>query len=683
MVIEIYSESVYNTYSEQDKIAINLKITFPAEKRSQIFLELMDYINQIQEDQIDSIKINNIKLTHEEIELFILLKSIFFKISNIDLRINCKMGNDLCLYDEFRPFTSNFGLTEFFDVVSNQNYQFEENLKSYPFECRKCLKQMIKLKSKIQNLFKKSALNGYLEEKYGKINFNLNFYVHLLNSLSKLDLGKPEPSQLLTSLKKRSEYLILNDIYKIQILEDEIEKKLDYKVEIQLNQKSKQIYDSLDSFLQKKITNINLDLNNNLGEKIEHLNISIKDLIKNYLPELKIDNIEKLGLLFSIKFLNLSHIFPLLNDPYIEELFLDEQEQSIYIEHQKYGKCNTSIILSQSEIDAIITHVKLESKLKLDEDHPNLIYVMQNNYFYSRISIDIFPNHWKNISLDIRKLNNSIFDVFDLLEFNTLDSEIIVFFIFVILFRVNITIAGEINSGKTTLLNALDLLTPSNFRKIYVEDTIETIEIPYKESFQLKYISQHESKDERISKERDIYQLLHRSGDYIFLGEILTKEETRALFHCLSVGLRGIQTTHSRDIKSLLNRWIIHYSINKICLNDLGIVVIMKKIGHHRIIQSISEINYDIQNNLLQISPIFRYDPKDRSWKEIKNFLQLKFVKKVQKYIYFSEKEYNWIKIFLDAHFDTLLRKERKGKYNSFKEAYSILFKKYPYLGGI
>ena len=68
----------------------------------------------------------------------------------------------------------------------------------------------------------------------------------------------------------------------------------------------------------------------------------------------------------------------------------------------------------------------------------------------------------------------------------------------------------------------------------------------------------------------------------IILGEILSKLETVALFHCLSAGLRGFQTTHASSIQGLINRWLIHFQIDKTCLNDLDIIVMMRKIGNKR-----------------------------------------------------------------------------------------------------
>ena len=101
-----------------------------------------------------------------------------------------------------------------------------------------------------------------------------------------------------------------------------------------------------------------------------------------------------------------------------------------------------------------------------------------------------------------------------------------------------------------------------------MENVIESLNQSKFNRHQLKYQvdSLAEGKEQIYSKQNQIKKLLHRTPDIIYLGEILTKEEAEAMFHCLAAGLKGFQTIHSNDINSLLNRFLYHFKIDLSCL---------------------------------------------------------------------------------------------------------------------
>ncbi|MHA1776237.1 MAG: ATPase, T2SS/T4P/T4SS family [Promethearchaeota archaeon] len=347
----------------------------------------------------------------------------------------------------------------------------------------------------------------------------------------------------------------------------------------------------------------------------------------------------------------------------IEEIFIDEIETPLYINHQRYGRLESDLMLSNVEIEAIKTYVCLESKKRLDLEHPNVMHVFQSKYFYARFSVDIYPSHWKNIAIDIRNLKKKTLTLLDLVNLKTLNIEIASFILFSVYFRINITIVGEVNSGKTTLLNAIDMYAPSHFRKIYVEENIETLGKINNLSHQLKYIVKPEAL-EKDSKQKQIYKLLHRSGDFIILGEILSNLETHAMFHCLSAGLKGLQTTHASSINGLINRWIFHYNINQSCLNDLGIIILMKRTNHQRFIHSIYQIVYIPVLKEIKILKLFNFDFQEHRWK--KNALQIQeFLDNKYKNIFILKR--NQLQSILDKIKEVIIELNNNKKFNFFQ----------------
>jgi hypothetical protein len=85
--------------------------------------------------------------------------------------------------------------------------------------------------------------------------------------------------------------------------------------------------------------------------------------------------------------------------------------------------------------------------------------------------------------------------------------------------------------------------------------------------------------------------MLHRSPDWIFLGEIQTKEHTLAMFQAIHAGLKGLMTCHSSSPHELIKRWILQYKIHPSSITSINFIVGMKKeIKDKKIIRSLNEV---------------------------------------------------------------------------------------------
>jgi len=370
---------------------------------------------------------------------------------------------------------------------------------------------------------------------------------------------------------------------------------------------------------------------------------------------------EKIAYITALHKLNLQKIFPLLVDDFIEEIFLDSPNKKIYLNHQKFGRCRTDIKFDLNDIERLKTFLRIYSGKRLDYSNPSIKVVIKNKYFYCRFAIDVEPIQVNNFALDIRKLNKNILTIQDLLKNRTLNPTIASFLYLLIIRRVNITVTGETDTGKTTLINALDLLAPKEFRKIYVENVIESLNQSKYERHQLKYKvdSLSDQSNHQSSKQTQIKNLLHRTPDIIYLGEILTKNEAEAMFHCLAAGLRGFQTIHSNDIDSLINRIIYHFNIDKLCLKDLGLIILMKKNREKRFIDSISEIHEDLNKNSEVYKNLFKYDPHLKKWDALRNLYESNIVKILRKYEDLQKEKFEILFHLYRDVFDTLQKIEK------------------------
>ncbi|TFG21848.1 MAG: hypothetical protein EU532_14875 [Promethearchaeota archaeon] len=401
-------------------------------------------------------------------------------------------------------------------------------------------------------------------------------------------------------------------------------------------------------FNEKYIKNLLNDIIRNF--ELININeiIKLEDLIEiytekalNYIKgkyQLSDSILNKIALYASLKRINLFKIFPFLIDDYVEEIFLDSPNENIYLNHQRFGRCKTKISFNFVEIERLKTFLRVYSNKRLDYSSPSNKLVIKNKFFYCRFAIDVSPIVLNEFALDIRKLNKNVMTIQDLLKNNTLNPEMAAFLYFNVLRRVNFTVTGETNTGKTTLINALDLMVPKEFRKIYVEDINESIDQIRYGRHQLRFrVNSVDEPNHKFSKQNQIKTLLHRTPDIIYLGEILTIDEAKAMFHCLAAGLKGFQTIHANDINSLINRFLYHFKIDKSCLNDLNIIILMKKYHNQRKIVSISEID---ENNT-KISHIFSYNTQLNKHElssnlfESKNIIQLRKYENISKDFFF------------------------------------------------
>ena len=79
------------------------------------------------------------------------------------------------------------------------------------------------------------------------------------------------------------------------------------------------------------------------------------------------------------------------------------------------------------------------------------------------------------------------------------------------------------------------------------------------------------------TKSEEITKILHRSPDLVILGEIQSEEHSRAFFHALTAGVRGLQTFHASSAGQAIRRWREMHGISKTSLLDLDIIVQMSR----------------------------------------------------------------------------------------------------------
>jgi len=261
--------------------------------------------------------------------------------------------------------------------------------------------------------------------------------------------------------------------------------------------------------------------------------------------------LEALRYLFVRDKLGLGILDPLIVDPYIEDISCSGTG-NVFVEHKIFKSLSSAVVFpTNDELDSFVLWLSERVKKPVSYKNPISDATLPDG---SRINI-VFGNEVskRGSNFSIRKFNEIPLSIFEILDYGTLNYEILAYLSLVIGNGMNVFVSGETASGKTTLLNAVTTFIPPLAKIISIEDTPE-LQVPHKNW--LREVVQT-SKTEGEASGVTIFDLLkaalRQRPNEIMIGEIRGREGNVA-FQAMQTGHSVMATFHAASVEKLIQR---------------------------------------------------------------------------------------------------------------------------------
>ena len=309
---------------------------------------------------------------------------------------------------------------------------------------------------------------------------------------------------------------------------------------------------------------------------------------------------------------------PLILDPYIEDISCSGVGP-LFVEHKIFKGLKSTIGFAVAEdLDNYV--IRLSEKIGKPVTYRNPIVdaALPDG---SRINLVFGEDVSKRGSnFTIRKFSADPLSIIQLVEFGGLTYDMAAYLSLAMLHGMNMFIAGETASGKTTLMNAVTVFLHPTAKIVSIEDTPE-LQVPHTNWICEVVRGKGGEGDSTAVTMFDLLRAaLRQRPNEIVIGEI-RGEEGAIAFQAMQTGHSCMATFHAASVEKLIQRLTGHpINIPKTYIDNLNLVVIQSMVRlpngkDGRRIISINEIvGYDSSTDSFSFIEVFRWNPADDSF---------------------------------------------------------------------
>ncbi len=286
--------------------------------------------------------------------------------------------------------------------------------------------------------------------------------------------------------------------------------------------------------------------------------------------------LEGIKYLFIRDKLGLGDIEPLVSDSYIEDIGCSGVGH-LFIEHKIFKGCKSPISFSSlDDLDAFVLRLAEQIGKPVTYKTPiadaTLPVGARINIVYGR---DVSK---RGSNFSIRKFSAVPISIFDLVDFGTLNYQMLGYLSLVIPNGMNLFIAGESACGKTSMLNALTTFIPPKAKIVTIEDTPE-LQVPH-ENWIREVIQSDKLEDSSgaVTTFDLLKAALRQRPNEIIVGEIRGPEGNVA-FQAMQTGHAVMATFHAASVEKLIQRMTGNpISVPKSYIDNLNVVIFCSQV---------------------------------------------------------------------------------------------------------
>ncbi|HDJ50948.1 MAG TPA: hypothetical protein ENF25_01965 [Thermoprotei archaeon] len=240
---------------------------------------------------------------------------------------------------------------------------------------------------------------------------------------------------------------------------------------------------------------------------------------------------------------------PLTRDPYIEDIHCTGVGP-LHLVHKIFGMMETNIVFNTvEELKGYLANLTERIGRPASEQRPIVDASLPDG---SRLNVIYSTDvSLKGPSFTIRKFQEEPISITQLIAWGTLSPEVAAYLWLAVENGMSIFISGETASGKTTMLNAILVFIPYDWKVYTAEDTPEVK--PPHPTWQRLVTRETGPEESRVSMYDLLRAALRSRPNYIIVGEIRGAEASVA-FQAMQTGHPVMATFHASSITKMIQR---------------------------------------------------------------------------------------------------------------------------------